>query len=198
MLTVNITGSATGTAPSSSTSISGRMSSSGTPLTSENARATASSAPTIDEQPRDHLADHLFDVQLGPGHLHQLRRPAKVGAARRSAMTTPVASPRRTTEPAVEHVAAALVHLEALAGQGRLVDRQLAIGDADVGGHEVPGAQPDDVAGHQLASRQGLPGAVAQHARLDLQPRRSASTTPEARLLLGIAEDGIDHEQAPR
>ena len=83
MLTVNITGSATGTALISSTSSSGTISSSGTPRASDSSATTASNAPTMTNSQRTTPRDHVLDVQLRLRALHELGRAPEVGRARR-------------------------------------------------------------------------------------------------------------------
>ena len=66
----------------------------------------------------------------------------------------------------IGHRGGRLLHGERLAGERRFVDGEIhRRGRADVGGHAVPGAEHDRVAGHELARRHLRLDAAAQHVR---------------------------------
>ena len=98
MLTVNMTGSATGTALISRTSTSGTSSRSGAPRIKDRVTTTARSAPTIRKSQRTTLAMTASMCSFGLASWTSVAvRPKEVFAPVRR--TTPLPSPRRTTEP---------------------------------------------------------------------------------------------------
>ena len=87
-----------------------------------------------------------------------------------------------------------LLHRERLAGEGRLVDPQVAgIREAHVGRDLVAGLQDDDVAGHQLGGREAHALAVAHDRGLGGHGPRQRLDGLDRLGFLEIADDGVDH-----
>ena len=81
------------------------------------------------------------------------------------------------------------------AGQGRLVEKDIAIHDPDVGGRKIAHPEMDGIAGNQICGGHRLPPAVAEHAR----PRRQPAAQQRQRLvcsaLLDKADCGVERQE---
>ena len=159
MLTVNMTGRATGTALISRTSMSGTISRSGAPRISDSTITTASSAPTMTKSQRTTLATTASMWSFGRACLHQLGGAAEVGPGP-GQHDHAVAFAPADDGPRRQHVAGRLVDVLRLAGEGRLVDAQRSGQELDVRRDDVARAHADDVAGDQLAGGNDLPAPL--------------------------------------
>ena len=123
MLTVNMTGRATGTALISRTSMSGIISRSGAPRISDSTTTTPSSAPTMTKSQRTTLATTASMWSFGTRLLHEFRGAAKIGL-RPGQHHHAVAFAPADDGPRREHFAGRLVRVLRFAGERRLIDAQ--------------------------------------------------------------------------
>ena len=87
-------------------------------------------------------------------------------------------------------------HREGLSGQRGLIDLHLvARQQPGVGRHDVPHAQADDVARHQLTRGRGHPLPVTPHPGLDRQLGLEGVDGLARRVLLGKADDGVRQQE---
>ena len=110
-------------------------------------------------------------------------------------MTTPLPSPRRTTDPDESTSPGALSASFDSPVSADWSTRQRSREEFHVRRDDVAGAHANDVAGDQLPGGNDLPARIAPDARTDLQPSPQCLDDTGGPALLHEAQHGVDHQQ---
>ena len=197
MLTVNITGRATGTAPSSSASSNGSTSTSGIPRPIASPTITSTTPPTMTNSQRTRYATSASAWSVGRAICtSSVVRPKYVRAP--VAVTTPVASPPRITDPEYTVASGGLLGVLGFPGQHRLVDAEGPTEQSHVGWDDVSLPDAGDVARNEIPRRQRLPVSFPKHASVHLQAAAKRVHDALGSALLDEGDDGIQGEEGDR
>ena len=191
---VRTAGSATGTAPMRK--ITAKVTTVRIPIFISRApTATAASAAIAEVHHVPHDGEHdLFLVGLRPRDLHELRRPAEVGAAPRvdhQALGLAALHDRAR----VEDVRRAGLHGKGFARQRGLVHRQRAAQDLGIRRDDVAHLDHRDVSRHDLGCVYGHPPALAPHRGIDGQPFLEQLEGSPGASGMQVADDRVRHDQ---